>query len=102
MYLPLIARSQRDGEVGIQERERLLLVALLEIDTRIFRLDIGEARSAAGIALAGWSVGDVRGLGPMMLVELVTDRESKTPLPPADTLAVVRSAVSRSFKSRWR
>jgi 4-aminobutyrate aminotransferase / (S)-3-amino-2-methylpropionate transaminase / 5-aminovalerate transaminase len=40
-------------------------------------------------------VGDVRGLGPMMLVELVTDRESKTPLPPADTLAVVRSAVSK-------
>ena len=50
--------------------------------------------------LEGWKreypiVGDVRGLGPMMLVELVTDRESKTPLPPADTLAVVRSAVSK-------
>jgi 4-aminobutyrate aminotransferase/(S)-3-amino-2-methylpropionate transaminase len=39
-------------------------------------------------------VGDVRGLGPMMLVELVTDRESKTPLPPADTLAIVRRAVA--------
>ncbi len=39
-------------------------------------------------------VGDVRGLGPMLLVELVTDRESKTPLPAADTLAVVRHAVS--------
>jgi 4-aminobutyrate aminotransferase/(S)-3-amino-2-methylpropionate transaminase len=50
--------------------------------------------------MEGWKrrwpiVGDVRGLGPMMLVELVTDRESKTPLPPADTLAVVRSAVSK-------
>jgi 4-aminobutyrate aminotransferase / (S)-3-amino-2-methylpropionate transaminase / 5-aminovalerate transaminase len=49
--------------------------------------------------LEGWKrqwpmVGDVRGLGPMMLVELVTDRESKTPLPAGDTLAVVRRAVS--------
>jgi 4-aminobutyrate aminotransferase/(S)-3-amino-2-methylpropionate transaminase len=40
-------------------------------------------------------VGDVRGLGPMMLVELVTDRESKTPLAASDTLAVVRHAVSK-------
>jgi 4-aminobutyrate aminotransferase/(S)-3-amino-2-methylpropionate transaminase len=39
-------------------------------------------------------VGDVRGLGPMLLVELVTDRESKTPLQAADTLGVVRHAVS--------
>jgi 4-aminobutyrate aminotransferase / (S)-3-amino-2-methylpropionate transaminase / 5-aminovalerate transaminase len=49
--------------------------------------------------LEGWKrecpiVGDVRGLGPMLLVELVTDRESKTPLPAADTLGVVRRAVS--------
>jgi 4-aminobutyrate aminotransferase/(S)-3-amino-2-methylpropionate transaminase len=49
--------------------------------------------------LEGWKrewpmVGDVRGLGPMLLVELVTDRESKTPLPPADTLTIVRRAVS--------
>jgi 4-aminobutyrate aminotransferase/(S)-3-amino-2-methylpropionate transaminase len=49
--------------------------------------------------MQGWKrrwpiVGDVRGLGPMMLVELVTDRASKTPLPAADTLALVRRAVS--------
>ncbi len=49
--------------------------------------------------LEGWKarwpvVGDVRGLGPMMLVEFVTDRESKTPLPATETLAVVRRAVS--------
>jgi len=49
--------------------------------------------------LEGWKarwpiVGDVRGLGPMMLVEFVTDRASKTPLPPAETLAIVRRAVS--------
>ncbi len=50
--------------------------------------------------MEGWKrrwpiVGDVRGLGPMMLVELVTDRESKTPLAASDTLAVVRHAVSK-------
>jgi 4-aminobutyrate aminotransferase/(S)-3-amino-2-methylpropionate transaminase len=44
---------------------------------------------------ARWPViGDVRGLGPMLLIELVTDRESKTPLPASDTLTVVRRAVS--------
>src|SRR6202000_1697112 len=47
----------------------------------------------------GWKakwpiVGDVRGLGPMMLVELVTDRESKTPLSPADALGVIKRAVA--------
>jgi 4-aminobutyrate aminotransferase/(S)-3-amino-2-methylpropionate transaminase len=49
--------------------------------------------------MEGWKakwpiVGDVRGLGPMMLVELVADRESKTPLAPADTLAIVKKAVA--------
>src|SRR5580704_7664032 len=49
--------------------------------------------------LEGWKrqwpvVGDVRGLGPMLLVELVTDRETKTPLAASDTLAVVRHAVA--------
>jgi 4-aminobutyrate aminotransferase/(S)-3-amino-2-methylpropionate transaminase len=40
-------------------------------------------------------VGDVRGLGPMMLVELVSDSETKTPLRPDDTLAIIRQAVSK-------
>jgi 4-aminobutyrate aminotransferase/(S)-3-amino-2-methylpropionate transaminase len=49
--------------------------------------------------LEGWKkrqpvVGDVRGLGPMLLIELVTDRETKNPLPPPETLAIVRRAVS--------
>jgi 4-aminobutyrate aminotransferase/(S)-3-amino-2-methylpropionate transaminase len=50
--------------------------------------------------LLGWKrqwpiVGDVRGLGSMMLIELVSDRESKTPLRPEDTLAIIRQAVSK-------
>jgi 4-aminobutyrate aminotransferase/(S)-3-amino-2-methylpropionate transaminase len=39
-------------------------------------------------------VGDVRGLGPMMLVEFVASRETKVPLSPADTLTIVRAAVA--------
>jgi len=39
-------------------------------------------------------VGDVRGLGPMMLIELVADRETKIPLRPDETLAIIRQAVS--------
>jgi 4-aminobutyrate aminotransferase/(S)-3-amino-2-methylpropionate transaminase len=39
-------------------------------------------------------VGDVRGLGPMMLVELVQDRETKEPATAEETLQVVREAVA--------
>jgi 4-aminobutyrate aminotransferase/(S)-3-amino-2-methylpropionate transaminase len=39
-------------------------------------------------------VGDVRGLGPMLLVEFVADRESKTPLAIPEVLAVVRHAAA--------
>jgi 4-aminobutyrate aminotransferase / (S)-3-amino-2-methylpropionate transaminase / 5-aminovalerate transaminase len=39
-------------------------------------------------------VGDVRGLGPMMLVELVTDRESKTPFPATDVVTIVQRAAA--------
>ena len=49
--------------------------------------------------LEGWKakyplVGDVRGLGPMLLIELVKDRDSKEPLPAADALAIIRDANS--------
>jgi 4-aminobutyrate aminotransferase/(S)-3-amino-2-methylpropionate transaminase len=49
--------------------------------------------------LMGWKaaypmVGDVRGLGPMMVVEFVRDRETKQPATPDDTLKVVRQAVA--------
>jgi len=39
-------------------------------------------------------VGDVRGLGPMMLVELVSSRETKAPLAPDDTLRIIRRSVA--------
>jgi 4-aminobutyrate aminotransferase/(S)-3-amino-2-methylpropionate transaminase len=50
-------------------------------------------------AMNGWKanssiVGDVRGLGPMMLVEFVRDRESKEPSAPEQTLQIARRAVA--------
>ncbi len=41
-------------------------------------------------------IGNVRGLGAMMLFELVLDRHTKKPTP-AETLAIVREAVSRGL-----
>ncbi|HSK03130.1 MAG TPA: aspartate aminotransferase family protein [Kofleriaceae bacterium] len=38
-------------------------------------------------------VGDVRGVGPMLLIDLVTDRAARTPAP-AHALAVIRRAVA--------
>jgi len=40
-------------------------------------------------------VGDVRGLGPMLLVEFVSDREAKTPLEAPDVIAIVRHAAAK-------
>jgi 4-aminobutyrate aminotransferase/(S)-3-amino-2-methylpropionate transaminase len=49
--------------------------------------------------MTGWQraypiVGDVRGLGPMMLLEFVKDQESKRPAAPEDTLAIVKQTVA--------
>jgi 4-aminobutyrate aminotransferase/(S)-3-amino-2-methylpropionate transaminase len=49
--------------------------------------------------MGGWPaqwpiVGDVRGLGPMMLVEFVRDRAARTPLSPDDTLQIVKHTVA--------
>jgi len=41
-------------------------------------------------------VGDVRGLGPMLLIELVLDRESRTPAPQ-HALAVIKRAVANGL-----
>jgi len=52
-------------------------------------------REVMGEWQARWPiVGDVRGLGPMMLAEFVRDRETRQPAPPEQTLAIVRKAVS--------
>ncbi len=39
-------------------------------------------------------IGDVRGLGPMLLIELVSDRLSRAPLQAANTLRVVKLAAA--------
>jgi 4-aminobutyrate aminotransferase/(S)-3-amino-2-methylpropionate transaminase len=39
-------------------------------------------------------VGDVRGLGPMLLVEFVADRETKTPLSAPQVVGIVRYAAA--------
>jgi 4-aminobutyrate aminotransferase/(S)-3-amino-2-methylpropionate transaminase len=48
--------------------------------------------------MSGWQaesplVGDVRGLGPMMLAEFVRDRQTRQPITPDETLQIVRQAV---------
>jgi 4-aminobutyrate aminotransferase/(S)-3-amino-2-methylpropionate transaminase len=53
----------------------------------ILREELGK------LAERGRLIGDVRGLGPMMLVELVTDRDARTPAP-AHALAVIKRAVA--------
>jgi 4-aminobutyrate aminotransferase/(S)-3-amino-2-methylpropionate transaminase len=45
-------------------------------------------------AAAGTLIGDVRGLGPMLLVELVEDRATRVPAPD-HALAAIRRAVAR-------
>jgi 4-aminobutyrate aminotransferase/(S)-3-amino-2-methylpropionate transaminase len=56
---------------------------------------VGEVMRAELDKLAAESklVGDVRGLGPMLLIDLVTDRTAKTPAP-AHALAVIRRSVA--------
>jgi 4-aminobutyrate aminotransferase/(S)-3-amino-2-methylpropionate transaminase len=49
--------------------------------------------------MQGWRrswpiVGDVRGLGPMLLIELVSDRETKVPLPAAQVVGIVQYAAA--------
>jgi 4-aminobutyrate aminotransferase/(S)-3-amino-2-methylpropionate transaminase len=63
---------------------------------------LAHARRLGGLmrrTLDGWKdrwplVGDVRGLGPMMAVEFVRDRETREPAAPDETLQIVRGAVA--------
>ena len=52
--------------------------------------------------MEGWKrqwpiIGDVRGLGPMMLIEIVADRESKTPARPEGVLKIVKQACAQGW-----
>jgi 4-aminobutyrate aminotransferase/(S)-3-amino-2-methylpropionate transaminase len=49
--------------------------------------------------LTGWQkrwpiIGDVRGLGPMLLIELVNDPHTKEPFSVEETFAIIRAAVA--------
>jgi 4-aminobutyrate aminotransferase/(S)-3-amino-2-methylpropionate transaminase len=73
------------------------LAVLDEIASEAFRAraeELGERIRAAldGIAERSEAVGEVRGLGPMLALELVEDQETKEPAPglAADTTAAAR------------
>ncbi|MBA3460287.1 MAG: aminotransferase class III-fold pyridoxal phosphate-dependent enzyme [Deltaproteobacteria bacterium] len=53
----------------------------------VMRRELERMQSASPL------IGDVRGLGPMVLVELVTDRTAKTPAP-AHAIAVIKRSVA--------
>lgn len=58
-----------------------------------------ELGTAMRLTMESWKrrypiVGDVRGLGPMLLTEFVSDPAEKTPLPVPDVLAIVRHAAA--------
>jgi 4-aminobutyrate aminotransferase/(S)-3-amino-2-methylpropionate transaminase len=54
---------------------------------QVMRAELERWRASSNL------IGDVRGLGPMLLVELVSDRKSKTPAAQ-QALAVIRRAVA--------
>lgn len=64
-----------------------------------FLARVNEIGNIMREVMCGWFdkvewVGDVRGLGSMMLVEFVKDRQTKEPAP-AETLQMIKLAVSR-------
>ncbi len=77
------------------------VAVLEEVSAPEFRahaVELGERMRARLEALAERTpqIGEVRGLGPMLGVELVTDRESKTPAPEL-AKAVVDAAFERGL-----
>ena len=76
------------------------LAAIEMIRQPVFLAHARHLGDAMREVMTGWQrdypiVGDVRGLGPMMLVECVKDQQSKTPATPEDTLAIVKGTVAR-------
>jgi len=77
------------------------LEVIREMTTPAFSEQANRVGSIMEQRLAAWKekyamVGDVRGLGPMRLVEFVKDRESRTP-DPDNTLKIIRDAVSKGI-----
>ncbi len=60
--LPLVRIFEPDGDVGIEEREGKLLIAVLEIDACVVGFDVGKATLAAGNGEAGGRLLRARGL----------------------------------------
>lgn len=63
--------------------------------------DVGDRlrQHLLNIQAANEMVGDVRGLGAMVLMEFVNDRESKTPLGATETVQVVQESLKRGVVS---
>jgi 4-aminobutyrate aminotransferase/(S)-3-amino-2-methylpropionate transaminase len=77
---------------------RAAIEALKEIQSPAFQQRAHEVGERMRLRLESWRekfplVGDVRGVGPMRLVEFVRDRVTKTPAPD-ETLAIIQRAVA--------
>ncbi|MEO8452520.1 MAG: aminotransferase class III-fold pyridoxal phosphate-dependent enzyme [Gemmatimonadota bacterium] len=73
------------------------IVAVETIRKPEFLADANHLGDVMREVMGGWTathslVGDVRGLGPMMLAELVRDRTTKEPAPE-ETLAIIKRTV---------
>ena len=77
------------------------LEVIREMTTPAFAEQAARVGTIMEQRLATWKekyslVGDVRGIGPMRLVEFVKDRDSRTP-DPDNTLKIIRDAVSKGI-----
>lgn len=77
---------------------RAAIEAVKVIQSPAFQQRASEVGERMRLRLESWRekfplVGDVRGVGPMRLVEFVRDRETKTPAPD-ETLAIIQRAVA--------
>lgn len=74
--------------------------ALKILSSEEFQKQANELGDFMRSEMEGWKkkypiVGDVRGLGPMLLTEFVADRETKEPLAVPEVLAIVKKAAAR-------